>query len=693
MSVAGSPPEAVRAEIRAADVDQAEQDSSSQAALQAVRLALKGKHDAAGKLRSAIEDPAALALLQWLAVRSSKSGAGFEEIAAFLKAHANWPQSNLVRARAEVALFSDPVATDRVLKHFEAYPARTGYGMIAHARALLETGKKERARKLIQTAWREHDFATATEGRLRNEFKAILTGDDHRARLVRQIYTQRTSAAVRTASYISTSHITLVKAAASLFRRHRRALRNYRLVPAQLRNQLVMQYALARYHRRRGQSDKARAIVLKAPGTPEQLSYPQAWWEERWALIRVSLAKDKPEQWPQAYQMAKAHGLTEGVQFVQGEFMAGWISLQFLKKPETAAAHFERILERDDKPLNVAQAHYWLGRCHRAMSDEDTARQHFEAAGALSNTFYGQLALDALGRGNAPLPVVAGPEVTAEAAAALAQNEQVRALKLLAEAGAERLLAVFFKDLADTLEDPGERAALAALAVELKQTWLSVRVAKISAQRGARLERFAYPIDAMPTITQPGHTIERAIVYAVARQESEFNASAVSPAGALGLMQLMPGTARHVSKDLGVSYRKAALTTDPSYNLKLGTTYLGGLLERFNGSYIAAIAGYNAGPGRVAQWNKRYGDLQKGEIEPVDWIESIPFNETRNYVKRVLETVQVYRALFGVEPEIPLTADLARGSILQARTPTTADCLAIAASAPDSTLEVPIACN
>ena len=603
-------------------------------------------------------------------MRSSKLTAGFDKITAFLKSSPHWPQTKLIQARAEGTLYRDPEAPDRVLAHFRSYPAETGFGMIAHARALLRTGKPERAAALVKAAWREHNFGSGAEKAIRKEFSKTLIGDDHRARLVRQLYARQTKNALRTASMISASHVKMVKAVSALLKRDRRAMRRYKAVPAKLRNQLVMQFALAHYYRRKGKTSKARDIVLKVPGKLGDLSYPEPWWQERWALIRTSLNRDTPKSWKSAYDMARAHGLKEGTYFVQGEFMSGWIALRFLKQPKRAIRHLKLILERDIKPLNLAQANYWLARAHRALKDEAKAKAYFEAAAKFPTTFYGQLGLDELGRGSIPIQLPNGPELSDATKAVFGQRDVIRAIRLLAQAGQKRLLPTFFSALSYRLESGEERVALASLALELGEVWLSVRVAKVSSRRGIRLGRFAYPKDVLPTAKSTQNSVERALIYAISRQESEFNPRAVSHAGALGLMQMMPTTARSVTKQLGVRYRKSSSLLDkPSYNVKLGTAFLGDLLGRFNGSYISAIAGYNAGPGRISQWNKRFGDPRKGDIEPVDWIESIPFNETRNYVKRVMESLQVYRTLFGVTPLVSLSHDLYRGGVQKPQTP------------------------
>lgn len=655
----------------------------------AIGLAVDGQHDRAQALKAQIKDPATRTLIDWLYVRSSKRRAGFDLMAEFMADHPDWPQIARIRAHAEAELFARPQAPGRALIHFKAYPAETGFGMLAHARALLRTGKPERAGQLIRTAWREHDFGKNAEPAILKEFRKQLSGGDHRARLVRLIYARKNSDAARTAALISPDHVKMAKAAAALFSRSRNAIKHYQAVPQNLRDQLVMKYALANYYRRKGQSDKARQIVVNIPGTPRELSYPRPWWQERWSLIRSALRRDSPKSWNAAYRMAKAHGFEEGTLYVQGEFMSGWIALQFLKKPKTAIAHLKLILERDRKPLNLAQANYWLARAYGVLGDVNIARKHFNDAAAFPTTFYGQLALDALGRGTAPIKIVESPAVSGAAKARFDRNDQVRAIRLLVQAKKRSLLPLFFNHLAQQMEDDEQRVALAGLARDLGEIWLSVRVAKVSSRNGVGLDRFAYPKDALPKVKRSRKGVERALVYAISRQESEFNARAVSHAGARGLMQMMPTTARRVSKKHGLRYRKAHLLSNPAYNVTLGTAFLGDLLEKFNGSYIATIAGYNAGPGRIPQWNKWYGDPHKGQIDPVDWIESIPFNETRNYVKRVMENVQVYRTLFGETQLVSLTTDLRRGGSKQTQAATPTGCQ----TTEHSTIEQLIACN
>lgn len=655
----------------------------------AIDFAVSGKHRKAQALKAKISDPAARKLIDWLHVAGPRPHADFEKTASFLSRNANWPAREKTRARAEAELYKKPPSTERVLRHFGAFPAETGLGKIAHARALKAAGKTSASADMARAAWRDHNFASSTEKRILKEFKSVLTGGDHRVRLVRLLYERKTSAAERTARRISADHLKMARAASALLKRKKGALSKYKAVPQRLRSQLVMQYALARYHRRKGQMSKARAIALEVPGEPSKLSHPKPWWIERRTLVRETMkGKDRGSN-KAAYALAKAHGFTEDTHFVQGEFMAGWIALQFLKQPKVAITHFVHILERDRKPLNVSQANYWLGRAHTALGDRDQAMGYFEAAAKLPTTFYGQLALDALGRGKQPLSIAPAPQVSDQMKAAFEAHELVKVIRHLGKTNKKYLTASFFGRLVIDLKSAEERAALATLAMNIGETHQAVRIAKKASRLGTPIPRLAYPTKVLPAAKGAGRKVEKALIYGITRQESEFNKNARSHAGARGLMQILPGTAKILARKHKVRYSRANLTRKPAYNVRLGSAFLGDLIKKFNGSYIMAIAGYNAGPGRIPQWIERLGNPKTGEVDPVDWIEGIPFNETRNYVKRVMENVQVYRTLFGVKPLVPLTADLSRGGKLQTHASTQTSCT----PSPSSTIEQLIACN
>jgi soluble lytic murein transglycosylase len=661
----------------------------SDAAIEAVRLAVDAKYDRARERAQGTDDPALITLIDWYEARDSNLPAGFEGIAAFITQHPHWPLMDTIRTRAGAALYRERLDAARVIGHFTAFPPQNGLGKLALARAHFSEGNDEQAAELVRDAWRNHEFGQSLENSIRSEFGDHLTDADHRARLVRQIYARERAAASRTAQLISSAHVKMARAASSLFRRRSNALNHYRAVPDHLRGQLVMQYALAYYYRRKDRFQQARDIALQVPSGEGELSYPEAWWTERLILARNALRRSTPELWESAYELTSAHGFSSGTKFVQGEFMSGWIALQFLQDPERAIPHLKLILERDEKILNLSQAHYWLGRAYQALGDAVTADQHLTAAAALPTTFYGQLARDVLGWGTVPIVLAEVTDIPDEVVASVGRHDQVRAIHLLHAAGQTTRMRNFFTTVVYRLETAVERAALVHLAMEFGATHVALRVAKLSARDRVDLGPLAYPSDVLPDYQGPDREVELALIHGLIRQESEFNAAAISHAGARGLMQLMPGTAKIIARQHGIAYRRADLTQRPEYNLALGTRHIADLLDDLGGSYIMTIAAYNAGAGRIPQWTRAYGDPRLGEVEPVDWIESIPFNETRNYVKRVIENVQIYRSLFGTTPLVALGTDLTRGGNEPIDTAGNPDCDPEA----QSTIEELIACN
>lgn len=356
--------------------------------------------------------------------------------------------------------------------------------------------------------------------------------------------------------------------------------------------------------------------------------------------------------------MAAGHGAESAASRAEAEFHAGWYALEFLRDPATATRHFSNIAAISTLPLSLSRAEYWLGRASHAAGDAQTARMHFQNAAVYPTTFYGQLAIARLG--GKRLPLSAPPAPTADTAARFEAREMVQAIRHLTAVGAEDRAGIFYRTLAETMTDPAEIALLARLADDNRLHQYALQVGKIAAGRGLPVDTLAFPTNAIPTKAKMPN-VERPLVYAIARQESAFNPEAVSGAGARGLLQVMPATAKEISKTLGLTYSKARLTSDAAYNATLGAAYLGTLVGDFGGSYVMTFAGYNAGGSRVRAWISQHGDPRDPDVDVVNWIELIPFTETRNYVQRIMENLQVYRARLGA-PVLAIEADLKRGA-------------------------------
>ncbi len=420
-------------------------------------------------------------------------------------------------------------------------------------------------------------------------------------------------------------------------------------VPAQLQTDSGLLYEELRWRREKDMIDAAVGILRANPGDP---LHPEAWWHERQIVARRLLAGGNFDL---AYQIAAQHGVLSGKDYADADFLLGYIALRFKKDPALGFDDFAHILTRADTPYAKARAAYWGGRAAEAEAKPDLAKKWYAAGAEHMATFYGQLAAHQLGDDAPPHPAPE-PVPTSAERAAFDNDEVVRAAMIFFAIGDRQHSKDFLMHLADHAKTPTKFAMLATLAEQNGRLELAISVAKRAIVAGTPLMIHGYPIIALPA----GGTVEPALLFAIIRQESGFDVGAASPAGARGLMQLMPGTASAMAGKLGEPFSLPRLTMDGIYNVDLGRGYLQNLIEDFGGSYALAIASYNAGPGRIRQWLAEYGDPRGGKIDMVDWIETIPIDETRLYVQRVLENLQVYRGQNGRNSAFSLVSDLAR---------------------------------
>ena len=342
------------------------------------------------------------------------------------------------------------------------------------------------------------------------------------------------------------------------------------------------------------------------------------------------------------------------------QFTAGWIALRFLNDPQTALAHFAKVGQGTDNPITLARAGYWQGRAAEALGKTNEARAHYEAAARHSTAYYGQIARARLGLKE--IVVRPPPELAADRRETLARLEVVRAIEILYAIGERDLIAGALAELGERSTDVAALSALGEVAARNKDARAMLLLGKAALGRGLPLEHFAFPTVGIPEYRAIGPAVEPAMVYAIARQESTFNPKTISSARAMGLMQVTPAAGRYVAKKFGAPYDEKRLLSDQIYNVQLGAAELGDLIQDYRGSYILTFVGYNAGRGRVKDWIARYGDPRDPKVDPIDWVEQIPFSETRNYVQRVLENLQVYRVRFGGGSKLLIEADLRRGA-------------------------------
>jgi len=387
-----------------------------------------------------------------------------------------------------------------------------------------------------------------------------------------------------------------------------------------------------------------------------------AFWEERRIIARRSIGPGKKPAEREAYKIAANHGFKDGTNAVEGEFLAGWIALRSLGDAETALKHFKRLADIAPTRTEKARAHYWIGRSYAALGDRATAKEAYTYASQFSTIYYGQLAREQIGLGKVPEEVASG-SASAAAKARVRQDEVVRALTILAKTGNKSHLNLFIWPISSRFDNVDEMNAAADYLHDIGGTTMALRLAKAAASRNLDIDAWGYPLRGLPNWSQLGRPVEKPLVFGLARQESEFDAKAGSKVGAQGLMQLMPGTARLVARQHGVGYAAHKLTGDPVYNVRLGAAHLADLVAEYNGSYVLTLVAYNAGPRRAREWVAAYGDPRGGQVDPIDWVESIPFQETRQYVQKVLQNTHVYRARLAPETAQAMSADLSRGAV------------------------------
>lgn len=633
----------------------------SSLAVQAAQRALQGQYSEAGALAQRSGDMSAIKLVEFLYLRDHWKDAGYGRVMDFLNAAPKWPLAETFLKRAEQALYLNRESPELVLQHFEKRKPTSPEGRLALARALFATGDAEQGKKMLRQAWSDPKVDAGLEKSVLAEFGGQLNSDDHKLRLWKLIMDQSPNAALRNAKRLGGNYVQAAKVAQALIAGAGNAEKQYNALPAAMRGQAAMKYVMARYDRRKERWAKARAILLTVPGNASAMIDADAFWEERRIIARRSVGPGKKASEQEAYKIAANHGFKDGNNAVEGEFLAGWIALRSLGDAETALGHFKRLADIAPTRTDKARAHYWIGRSFAAMGDKATAKEAYRYASQFSTVYYGQLAREQIGLGKVPEEVASGSS-SSGAKARVDKDEVVRALTILAKTGDKRYLNLFIWPIASRFDNVDDMNAAADFSHDIGGTTMALRLAKAAASRNLDIDAWGYPLRGLPNWSQLGKPVEKPLVFGLARQESEFDAKAGSKVGAQGLMQLMPGTAKIVARQHGVGYAAHKLTGDPVYNVRLGAAHLADLVADNNGSYVLTLVGYNAGPRRAREWVAAYGDPRGGQVDPIDWVESIPFQETRQYVQKVLQNTHIYRSRLAPNTVRPMTADLMRGS-------------------------------
>lgn len=603
-----------------------------------------------------ISDPSAKLLAEWVLVRSGNRAVSHQRIRAFASANPQWPTQSLLARRAEEALIADVKSPGLIRSFFGTRGAVTAGGKIAMARALASEGKKDEAHAQLRAIWRTEHFSDQIEDALLKEFPGVISREDHRARMERYNFKSMWTKALRAAAWAGPEYGALVKARQAVENGSAAAKKLVAAIPASLTNDTSAVFARAQLARRNNDAAAAAKMIENVSRDPAILVDGDEWWIERRLIARKLLDAGDFEN---AYKVAAGHGAASPSMKVEADFHAGWIALRFLSDPKKAEQHFLAVQAAARTPMSQSRAAYWLARTARQEGDLLKARTLFETASQHSAFFYGQLARSEIGIVDLPTHA---PELTPEERKAIANDGTLRAIDLLLSMGDRDLALQMTVDMAQNSGTVLQLQALGLIYAARQDSRAQLVLGKLALQRGVPLKYHAFPTRGIPEFQALNAPVETPIVHAIARQESAFNPRAVSHAGAMGLMQLMPATARVTATRAKAPYDADRLLSDPAYNAQIGAAHLSELVESWRGSYILTFAAYNAGAGNVKKWIEANGDPRQPSVDPIDWIERIPFTETRNYVQRIMENLQVYRARFTPGAPLRIETDLRRGA-------------------------------
>ena len=591
----------------------------------------------------AIGDPEIRTALEWVALRDEQQKIGLDRLNAFIEAHRDWPASAWFRHQQEARMLRSQ-DVKLVETFFSARAPVTAVGGFALAKALKSEGRAADAAKIARALYRDSDLSGFLEAKIKSDFGSDLTKADHKFRADRLLYKDQPAAAMRAAALAGPDVVALERARSTIAAESSgdKAATDRALgpVPPGLRSDPGLMLAEAQAYRRADRLKEAVALMQAAPRDPAVLIDGDEWWTERRVLARRLLDTNNAIA---AYLMCANHDAQSREARVDAEFHAGWIALRFLNDPARAAWHLALAAKLTETPTSIARIAYWQGRTAGNMTDADAPRRaiaFYRQAAVHGSTYHGQLARDALGLTSDPVKEPAREATGAD------RVEAVRVVELLYAAGEKDSAFALATDAANTLTDESQIAALASVIARQQDAHLALTIGKLVGQRGMSVDPLAFPTFGIPPYDALRNSAAPSVVYSIARQESAFLPAVVSKAGAKGLMQMIDSTARSTATKAGLPFDGNRMLTDAAFNAQLGAAHLGALLAEQGGSYILTFAAYNAGGGRVRQWIDAYGDPRDAGVDPIDWVERIPFTETRNYVQRVMANVTMYKAIF-----------------------------------------------
>ena len=615
-------------------------------AAKAINAMQKGNWPNALSLAKKTRNNDIYSFIQWRHLLTNRNNASYYDYQQFIDKNPDYPRIGRIKYLSEHKLSTEKVSPKKIIKKFSEEEPLSGFGEMILGESYIINGESAKGINLIKKGFEKAELSKSDLRFFRKKYKKYLNSEDYIKRAKYLAWENKYWDLKRMLRYLPKEEQLLYTARQLLMSKSYGVDNAIAKVPDRLKNDSGLNYDRLKWRRKRGRVDSSLEILLKVPNNKIYLVRPEKWWKEREIIGRSLIYKKKYEL---AYKVVSKHSMVEGPEYAAAEWMSGWIALSFLNDPILAVEHFDNFYNNVGYPISLARGAYWLGRSYEKMGSKDLQNKWYQEASKYLTTYYGQLAF-----------LKINPEKTFELDLEQVVDKDykkkfenkglVKVIYLLNELNKDKYTKHMLRHLALDDIEKGSEILAAELATNISRYDFAIQIAKIASYEKRFLNNYNYPIIGTPKIINGRKIPETPFILSIIRQESEFDMKANSSAGARGLMQLMTYTAKLVAKQAKLPYSKSRLTTDPEYNINLGSHYIAGLILEYDGSYPFAIAAYNAGPKRVKYWKRLNKNPQKNQIDYVDWIELIKFKETRNYVQRVLENYNVYRFVVEKRP-------------------------------------------
>jgi len=606
----------------------------------------QAKWPAALKTAKKARDKSVYNFIQWRHLLTKGNKASYYDYKTFIDKNKDYPRLGRVKYLAEHKLSTDTISPKKIIDWFGVDEPLSGFGKMILGESIILNGNTQKGISYIKEGWITAELSKSELRFYRKKFKKYLNADDYIKRADYLAWNNKYWDLKRLLRYLPKDYELLYTARQLLMSKSYGVDNAISKVPAKFKNDAGLNYDRLKWRRKRGRVDSSVEILVKIKNTKDYLVRPDKWWFEREIISRSLIYKKK---FALAYKIASNHALTDGPEYAAAEWMSGWIALSFLDDPLLAKDHFENFYNNVGYPISTSRGAYWLAKTYQKLGKNELANEWFGKASNFLTTYYGQLAFMELNP-NQPFELSKDIEVSKEYRDYFFKKELVKTIYLLDELNEDKYSKHILRHLANDDINNGSEVLAAELATSIDRFDFAIQIAKIASYEKRFHNKYNYPIISTPNYINGRKIPDTAFILSIIRQESEFDLSANSHAGAKGLMQLMPYTAKVVAKQAKLPYSKSRLTRDAEYNINLGSHYIAGLILEYDGAYPFAIAAYNAGPKRVRYWKKINKNPQKNQIDYVNWIELIKFKETRNYVQRVLENYNVYRYILAQKP-------------------------------------------